>query len=148
MGSFTVYESNMIAAFVGSNQEKISLFEDTFMKYRLKGKCWSWSWAYFFFCPLFLLYRKVPLSTLLAGIILCCIPFGNVYLGGYGKFWIYENYIDKKKEIEKNIVLPEECISSMRELGGTVTLLDCLYFIGGYLLFISPSLLSTFLLNH
>lgn len=123
------YEDEMLLAFVG-NPEKLFWYKKAFAKYNVNGVknfAWNWSWYAFFFSFWYLLYRKVyGVSAVLFGIYVLFGALGgflgliaNVIMGGALPYYVYERYIAKKDEIEKNITDRELRIATMERIGGT-----------------------------
>ena len=119
------YENRMIEAFVGK-PEKYKWYKNAFTKFNVNGidtLKWHWSWWAFFGNMWFLLYRKAYLAAL-GLFILSVIPYVGLLLcilnGGYGTFFVYKAYRNKKSEIENTISSSDEKtrIETMALVGG------------------------------
>jgi len=121
------YEEEMLKAFVGK-QEKYEWYKKSFAKFDINGipnMKWNWSWWSFLGGSAFLLYRKAYLAALIVfviSIITSMIPIVGLILaiivGGYGTYFIYKRYIEKKLEIESKIPSDNERILAMQKIGG------------------------------
>lgn len=122
------YEDKMLYAFVG-NPKKFQWYKKAFAKYDIYGIkefAWNWSWYAFFFTFFYLLYRKsYKASAILGGFYIVFGSLGgllgliiNIILGGILPYYVYERYLQKKKDIEKNITDEEIRIEAMYAIGG------------------------------
>ncbi len=121
------YDNRMIEAFV-NKPEKTFWYQNAFAKFNYNGvdtMQWHWSWWAFGGGFLFLLYRKQYMASLvlfILAIFLSFIPFGGllamILSGGYGTYFVYKGYKQKKAEIEVSIQDEAKRLETMRYVGG------------------------------
>ncbi len=127
------YEEKMMEAYIGT-PDRLLWYQKAFETFKMKcdkQPCWYWnSWAmaggfwYFLYRKQMKIALTVLMVTLVAGAL---IPIGlfplafvimSVLTGGYGTYFVYSNYLDKKEEIEAVLSDDERRVIAMSRLGG------------------------------
>jgi hypothetical protein len=124
------HEAQMIEAFVGKPDEpdRGLWYANAFAKYNITGEekmAWAWSWWAFGGGLWYLLYRKAYFAALglfVLGLVSSVVPFGGIIVwilsGGFGPYFVYKVYKEKKVEIDNLSGDQDKRIELMKELGG------------------------------
>jgi len=121
------YDYRMIEAYI-DKPEVTDWYVNAFKKFNINGidvMKWQWSWWAFFGNLFYLFYRKAYMAAgvffLLFFVASLFAPLGWFVLfiltGGYGPYFVYRTYKDKRLEVEAQIQDEDERIETMRLVG-------------------------------
>lgn len=115
------YEDKMLYAYIGE-ADKFFWYKKVFSKYE-NGSIWSWSWYAFLFGFLYLIHRKCYLYGFIAFVVGTLLSPGiilyKILMGGFGTYFIYTKYENKKREIEESTKDENLRLVAMSSAGGT-----------------------------